>query len=224
MIRAVMLDCYGTIVEESYGLLARVAEEFIAHGARADRQKIEQMWWDEFRALCDASNGENFRTQKQIYPLAFSAMAEKTGAEGLDVLRLRDEVVRFSAASPVFGDARRFFEACRLPVYILSNIDSAEIGRLIAKHRLPVSGVFTSEDAREYKPRRGIFEKGLAHFGLRADETVYAGDSLANDYYGARNAGILSYWLNRGNAPVPEGVRALPDLYALIGAVGGTEG
>lgn len=68
----------------------------------------------------------------------------------------------------------------------------------------------------EYKPRKGIFEKGLKKFGLSANEAVYAGDSYINDYCGASEAGILSFWLNRKKEPVPKGVRALPDLYALL--------
>ena len=76
---------------------------------------------------------------------------------------------------------------------------------------------FTSEQARVYKPRAEIFEKGLASFGLRPAEAVYIGDSLRNDYYGARGAGMRSVWINRTGASVPEDVEfSVPDLYSVL--------
>lgn len=83
--------------------------------------------------------------------------------------------------------------------------------------RLAPAGVWTSERARAYKPRREIFESGLKAFGLRPEEALYLGDSLRNDYFGARGAGILSVWLNRLGETVPSGVELwAPDLYSAL--------
>ena len=219
MIKAVLLDCYGTIVEESDDLIAAVAAEMIAKGSRSTRAELEGMWWEKFHARCTAAHGTNFQTQKEIYPKVFAEMAKETGAEGVDAERLKEKVIAFSVSSPMFADARRFFAHCSLPVYILSNIDRAEVCKLAAAHALPVAGIFTSEDAREYKPRRGIFEKGLRFFGLNASEAVYAGDSLVNDYYGARAAGIFSFGIDRTAAEPPQGVCALSALDLLPEAI-----
>ncbi|HJB92430.1 MAG TPA: HAD family hydrolase [Candidatus Borkfalkia stercoripullorum] len=216
MIKAVVLDFYGTIVEESYGLLDKIADIFIGHGAGAERAEVSAMWWPYFREKCERAHGKDFRLQKEIYPEVFRDMAAKTGACGLDFSELAQMVVRFAARAPMFADAAGFLSECPLPYYILSNIDNAELAKVLSAHGLKPCGVFTSEDAREYKPRKGIFEKGLKKFGLSAGEVVYAGDSYVNDYLGAQGAGILSFWLNRKNEPVPAGVRAIPDLYALL--------
>ncbi len=217
MKKAVLLDFYGTVVQESYGVLSEIAEEFLKKGAKAPKKEIEALWWPEFRRYCDAAHGDAFITQKEIYPLVFREMAKKTGAEGVDEEALKERIVRFAERSEMFEDAHRFLAECPLPYYILSNIDNAEIEKIIAFHGLHPRGVFTSEDAREYKPRKGVFEKGLRAFGLSAEDAVYAGDSLRNDFYGAESAGICAVWLNRMGEPVPDGVRAANDLYGLFG-------
>lgn len=219
MIKAVILDFYGTVVEESYALLDRVADVFLAHGARARREEIAALWWKEFRLQCDGAHGADFCLQRELYPRTLERMMRQTGAEGLDIDAVVKEIIAFAVSSPMFEDARRFLQKCPLPYYILSNIDNAEIEKIVARHGLRPSGIYTSEDAREYKPRKGIFEKGLQRFGLRADEAVYAGDSFRNDYEGARGAGMLSFWLNRRGETGPDGCRALPDLEALLPAL-----
>lgn len=217
MKKAVLLDFYGTVVEESYQVLSVIAEEFKSHGASSDKGKIEELWWSCFRAHCDVSYGAAFQTQKEIYLQVFREMAERTGASGIDFEALKEKIIAFSVTSPMFDDAKRFLAECPVPYYILSNIDNAEIGKIIAFHHLKPCGVFTSEDAREYKPRKGIFAKGLQFFGLHAADVVYAGDSFRNDYCGAQNAGITAVWLNRlRENRSGDYIRELPDLYSLL--------
>jgi len=74
--------------------------------------------------------------------------------------------------------------------------------------------VFTSEDARAYKPRRELFDLALGETGLRPEEVIHIGDSLSSDVGGAASAGIRALWLNRSGKAAPEGVdriAALPE-------------
>lgn len=215
-IDAVVLDFYGTVVEESDTLLDSIAEKMRRCGARAEREKIASLWWTGFRARCDAAYGAAFRLQREIYPDVFAWMEQETGASGPDPAALAEEVVSFAETSPIFADAVCFVRACPLPYYILSNIDNMQLYKALSLHGLHPKGVFTSEDAREYKPREGIFRKGMQKFGLRPERTLYVGDSLVNDHEGARSAGLLSVWLNRKGDPVPEGAAAVRDLMSLL--------
>ena len=99
-----------------------------------------------------------------------------------------------------------------MPIYIVSNIDRADVLEAIAYHELKPAGVFTSEDARSYKPRAELFELALNQTGLRAEEVVHIGDSMSSDVKGASALGIHAVWLNRGGREVPEGVTAVSDL------------
>jgi len=76
--------------------------------------------------------------------------------------------------------------------------------------------VFTSEDARAYKPRREVFELALAVTGLKADEVIHIGDSLSSDVMGAGSLGMKAIWLNRYRKKAPEGIMAVNSLTELF--------
>ena len=57
------------------------------------------------------------------------------------------------------------------------------------------------------KPAPRIFARALAGHGLDADDSGYVGDSLADDYLGARGAGMRAVLLDRdGGHPGLAGV------------------
>ncbi|MDE6132536.1 MAG: HAD family hydrolase, partial [Oscillospiraceae bacterium] len=102
------------------------------------------------------------------------------------------------------------------PVYIVSNIDRADILAAVEYRRFKPSGIFTSEDAKAYKPRKELFELAIKTVGISADEAVHIGDSLNSDVGGAASVGINAVWLNRNNREVPNGivsVRKLTELF-----------
>ena len=72
--------------------------------------------------------------------------------------------------------------------------------------------MFTSEDARSYKPRKELFELALKGSGLAADEVIHIGDSMSSDVKGAGALGIRTLWLNRFGKEVPEGVVSISTL------------
>ena len=113
---------------------------------------------------------------------------------------------------PIFEESKQFFDVCPGPVYVVSNIDRDDVLQAIEYHGLKPAGVFTSEDARSYKPRKELFEFALRSTGLAADEVVHIGDSLSSDVKGASSVGIKAIWVNRSNREVPAGVTAVKNL------------
>lgn len=113
---------------------------------------------------------------------------------------------------PVFEESKQFFEISPVPIYIVSNIDRDDILQAIKFHGLKPDGVFTSEDAKSYKPRKELFELALNSTGLSADQVVHIGDSLSSDIKGASSVGINTIWINRGSREIPEGVTAVGNL------------
>lgn len=51
----------------------------------------------------------------------------------------------------------------------------------LSYHGLSPAGVFTSEDARAYKPRTELFNLALKKCGLLADKVIHIGDSISSD-------------------------------------------
>ena len=113
---------------------------------------------------------------------------------------------------PIFDESKEFFERCPVPVYIVSNIDTADIMSALQYHGLNPAGVFTSEDAKAYKPRKELFQLALSSVKLQADEVVHIGDSLSSDVKGASVLGINTIWVNRSRREVPVGVTSIANL------------
>ena len=113
---------------------------------------------------------------------------------------------------PIFEEAKEFFETCPVPIYIVSNIDRDDVLKAIEFHHLKPAGVFTSEDAKSYKPRKELFELTLNSTGLTAEQVVHIGDSLSSDVKGALSVGIDAVWVNRSGRDVPDGVISVGNL------------
>jgi putative hydrolase of the HAD superfamily len=68
-----------------------------------------------------------------------------------------------------------------------------------------------SADVDAWKPHGDVFQMGLDALGLQADETVYVGDSLYFDVWGAQQAGLRGVWIKQDNHWLPEGISVTPD-------------
>ena len=82
------------------------------------------------------------------------------------------------------------------------------------------AGVFTSEDAKIYKPGKGLFELALSSSGLSPDEVIHIGDSVSSDVHGAAKVGIRALWLNRFGKSIPEGVESITWLSEAFDRIG----
>ena len=98
--------------------------------------------------------------------------------------------------------------AKRFKIGLLSNGNSYP-------QRCGLAGVFRfvvfSRDYGFEKPDRRIFEVALEKAGCSGhDELLHVGDSLVNDVYGAKKAGMKSVWLNRPRVQNDTGIE--PDF------------
>ena len=155
--------------------------------------------------------GETFETQRTLeYKSLEKTLREfKSNANPAD---LSEMMFAHWIKPPIFDESKEFFETCLVPIYTVSNIDTADIVSALEYHGLKPSGVFTSEDARSYKPRKELFQLALQETGLKGNEVVHIGDSLSSDVKGAGALGINTIWVNRSNREVPAGVTAIGNL------------
>ena len=73
----------------------------------------------------------------------------------------------------IFEESKQFFEMCPVPIYVVSNIDRDDVLKAIEYHGLKPNGIFTSEDAKSYKPRKELFQFALNSTGLSAESFIY---------------------------------------------------
>ena len=217
MIKALFVDFYGTVVHEDGAVIKVITQMIKDTGDGSDTSEIGSFWWNDFQTMFFNSFGEGFETQRNLERKSLEHTIDRFHSSA-DVIKLSDMMFEHWMKPPIFEESKEFFIKCPIPVFIVSNIDTSDIMCAIEYHDLKPAGVFTSEDARAYKPRRELFELALSKTGLKPDEVIHIGDSINSDVNGASSVGIKTLWLNRFGKAVPEGVTDIKDL---LGALAG---
>ncbi|MBR4914927.1 MAG: HAD family hydrolase [Clostridiales bacterium] len=215
-IKAFFVDFYGTVVHEDGEVIKKITEIIFKTGKSENPSEIGSFWWNDFQTMFMNSFGETFETQRALEEKSLVHTLEKFGSDA-DPKELSGMMFAHWVKPPIFDDSKEFFEKSPLPIYIVSNIDTADIMQAVEYHGLKPAGVFTSEDARSYKPRRELFELALQKTGLKPDEVIHIGDSISSDVKGASELGINALWLNRFGKNIPDGVRSISSLPEALG-------
>lgn len=212
---AIFLDFYGTVVFEDGENIRKISQIIYETGEVNDISEIGTYWWNEFYDMFVNAYGKNFRTQRDIEYQSLARTIEHFKSSA-DAVKLSNMMFEYWVKPPIFEEARQFFEECSVPIYIVSNIDTKDILEAVEFHGLKPSAIFTSEDAKSYKPRKELFEYVLKATGLNPEQVVHIGDSLSSDIKGAASVGIDAIWINRGGRNVPDGVKAVGNLMEIL--------
>lgn len=219
MIKAIFIDFYGTVVYEDGEIVKKISEKIYETGNAQSVSQVDSYWWKTFKTLFENSYGEKFRTQRELETSSLIDTIEHFESSE-DGVKLSEEMFEFWVKPSIFEESNQFFKECPIPIYIVSNIDRADILEAIDFHDLNPQGVFTSEDAKSYKPRKEIFELALSKTGLHPNEVLHIGDSLGSDIKGAYNVGIKGLWINRSGREVPDNVTAIGNLMEVLSYIG----
>ena len=215
MIKAVFIDFYGTLVFEDGECVSKICDLIYQSGNAQSASQVGSYWWERFKTLFENSYGENFRTQRDLEMQSLVDTINHFDSSE-DGVKLSNEMFEYWVKPPIFEESKQFLDSCPVPVYVVSNIDRDDVLQAINYHGLKPAGVFTSEDAKVYKPRKELFEYALKSTGLSVDEVVHIGDSLSSDVAGASAVGISAIWVNRSNREVPAGVTAVGNLLEVL--------
>ena len=174
---------------------------------------------EDFQTMFTNSYGDSFETQRELERKSLVHTLEKfQSSENAD--ELSNLMFAHWVKPPIFEDTKEFFEKSPVPIFIVSNIDTSDIMDALSYHGLSPASVFTSEDARAYKPRAELFNLALKKCGLSADEVIHIGDSISSDVKGASSIGIKPLWLNRFGKAVPDGVESIESLLNAFDVLG----
>ena len=211
MIKAFFVDFYGTVAHEDGEVIKKITQIIFDTGKAENKGEIGSFWWNDFQNMFLESYGERFELQRTLEKRSLEHTLEKFGSSA-DADTLSNMMFEHWIKPPIFEESKAFFETSPIPVYIVSNIDKSDILKAIEYLGLKPSGVFTSEDARSYKPRCELFELALKGTGLKPDEVIHIGDSVSSDIKGAAAVNIRALWLNRFGKEVPNGIDSISML------------
>lgn len=211
MIKAFFVDFYGTIVHEDGEVIKKITKIICDTGKVDNPKDVDSFWWLDFQNMFFNSYGDSFETQRALERKSLEHTLERFSSDA-DAAELSDMMFAHWIKPPIFEDSKEFFEKSPVPIYIVSNIDTDDILKAIDFHGLNPAGVYTSEEARSYKPRKELFELALKETELRTDEVIHIGDSISSDVKGAGVLGIKTLWLNRFGKDIPDGVISISSL------------
>lgn len=199
--RALLLDFYGTVVEEDDVLIARICEEiFRASPLAVSAHEVARYWSRDLTQLCGESFGPTFQTEKELVRLSLQRTLRQYRCD-LDDGALSWSLYKYWARPTLFPESEEVLAQCKLPICLVSNMDNVELESALRHTNLHFEGVVSSEDCRAYKPRSELFERALALLHLSPKEVFHVGDSPSNDIRGAKAQGIPAVWVNRKQRP-----------------------
>ena len=214
-IKALFADFYGTIVHEDGEVIKKITDIIQKTGVVKDKSEVDSFWWKDFQTMFQNSYGDTFETQRALEEKSLEHTLAKFQSTA-NAKELSNLMFEHWIKPPIFEDSKEFFEKSLVPIYIVSNIDTDDINQAIEYHNLKPAGVFTSEDARAYKPRKELFELALNRTGFAPDEVIHIGDSISSDVKGASALGIHTLWLNRFGKEVLDGVKSISSLLQVL--------
>lgn len=130
------------------------------------------------------------------------------------------------AATRAFPDAVPLLEGARrrgLPTAVVTN--SSDVATRMKLEAAGIDGlvdvVMTTDTLGVGKPDPRVFHHACDAVGVPPAQAAYVGDDLDTDAVGARNAGLVSYWLVREGAlgAAPPGIAAVGSLADVLVAV-----
>lgn len=196
MIKAILIDHMGTLVQEKSEYLDELLNECERNCTDYDAKTVTKRWYEVHDELLKKYNGENYKTEYEIVCEAFDIVKEELGLTG-ESTYYTDILAKHWVNTPAFEDAYDFFEQCQLPIYILTNNDTEYVLESMKRLELKPQGIISSEMTRYYKPAKETFEKAIEIIGVEPDEVIFIGDSLNKDMYAAKEVGIQPYFIGK---------------------------
>lgn len=222
MIRGVLLDFYGTVVDEDDEIIDAITRRIAAEQAGHSPAAIAAMWGRAFASSTAATLKHGFRLQRDLGTESLARVLADIGSD-LEAASLCQPQFTHWRTAALRPGSSEFLNACPVPICVVSNIDTNDLNAVAAFHRLDLPARITSEDVRSYKPRPEMFLAALDQLGLDTADVLHVGDSLTSDVAGANALDIPVAWVNRHGRPRPPDALIdyeVTDLRDLLPALG----
>jgi putative hydrolase of the HAD superfamily len=215
-VRAVLLDCYYTLVDLSDPVRSRGFDDF------ARRLGLPLGPGDLYRRYAELIASEpaedgacGFVPYRESWLAAGRRLLAPFGRESA-AGQFADAYAEMHAAALIFPEVPGAVRALarHFPIAVVANADHDYLVSCLDRNGLRFDLLVDSETAGCYKPEPQIFQCACDALAVPAGEAVMVGDTPETDVQGARRAGLRAVWLNRGHRQWP-GNLARPD--AVIG-------
>lgn len=214
MIKALLLDLDGTLLDDEVALAAASATFYDVH-----RERLSDASFDAFLRRWRELSGRHWK-RFMAGELDFAGQrrervrevlrAELSDAEADAVFAPHDEA--YQKAWCCYADVTAFLAATRsLKKIAVTNGDREQQRSKMAATGLlaHVSELVTPADARAWKPDPAIFSHALQRLGVTPAEAAMVGDDYEKDIAPAAKLGLRTVWIKRTTGGGLSEVKAL---------------
>jgi 2-haloalkanoic acid dehalogenase type II len=198
-------DCYATLVDWERGVweaLAPLNSQLPAsHPLRDDRLKLLKKTIDHEGVVQKAHPDALYA---KVLAETYGNLAKELGVEASE-----EDKRKFGASVgdwPIFPDTldalnrlHKFFK-----LVILSNVDKDSFNRTLANQfpGFTFDAIYTAEEIGSYKPDLRNFQYLIEHcetdLGVKKDGIIHTAQALPHDHVPAKEVGLASAWIERG--------------------------
>jgi putative hydrolase of the HAD superfamily len=209
--KVIFLDAMGTLFDLKSSVGEIYQQYALKYGVQAEAENLNNSFIESFKSApplaflgteLKAIKEQEFSWWKNVVQTTFLKIGLL--AEFSDFTAFFQEIyLYFATKDPwyVFSDVVSSLQRWHnqgIQLGIISNFDTRlnQILKVLDLEKFFTS-ITISSVAGTAKPEQNIFEIALKKHGLIAQEAWHIGDSLIEDYQGAKKAKIHSFWLNR---------------------------
>lgn len=211
MTKVIFLDYTGTITQENCKAVQEVVMRIIKNSVLKTPQEALSYWWSNLKQMEEISYLDAYKTEDEIVTILLKR-CENEIKLNYNLEELHKLFQDFWTYSPVYSDAKEFFEKCKLPIYILTNNGVEYVQECMRLNGLKPAGIICGDMVKAYKPHRELFEKALQVSGYQAGEVLHIGDSMSSDVKGALNVGITPILIDREEKQQYDSVKTIKKL------------
>jgi putative hydrolase of the HAD superfamily len=227
-IRAVFFDAGQTLLDADPPVDAVYRSTFAAFGVTASVETVREAVRETWREVADrrARGDPDWAIgagEAAFWRRFVAEVFSRAGGGELPDELLSGLVRHFRKAAHwrVYPEVPEVLETLRregLTLLVVSNWDSSLPPLLEQLGLTPFfDDVVVSTLVGASKPSREIFEIALRRAGVPASEALHVGDSLHDDYHGAKAAGLAALLVDRaGRAPKEDGIETVGSLTGVV--------
>lgn len=217
--KAIFLDYTGTITQENCKAVQEVVMRIIKNSVLKTPQEALSYWWSNLKQVEEESYLETYKAEDEIVMILLKKCENEIKLDD-NLEELHKLFQDFWTYSPVYPDAKEFFEKCSLPIYVLTNNGVEYVQECMRRNGLKPAGIICGDMVKAYKPHKELFEKELQVSGRKAGDVLHIGDSMSSDVKEALSVGITPVLINRDGKEQYVSVKTIKELTEILDMIG----
>ncbi len=224
MIRHIIFDCFGTLIDTGNNSIKAVEQILFNVGVHVDAKEFYEAWKEKKRQKMYTPI---FLNEKTLFEVSLSETFAQYGIVADASKEVTPMIHSLFAERLVFSDVYEALEklaSVNIDIAIGSTTDTDSLLYYLELNQLSFSHIYTSEDMQVYKPDIKFYKTILRRSGWLAEECLFVGDSYIDDVCGPQKVGMKTVLLDRKAlykntelSPQPDFViHSLPELVNIM--------